>query len=1292
MDNSIEEKKLYKISRVNSEVLKRRKILNNNKKNQNQKQDIKPLEQNELNVLFSPIVKRINKNTLKTIITKSGNTSSIIQSSIDINQPKSTSFTNLNNKYFASKIKSPKRMPKHPPLKPKLLSPHQFKRKTSDNSNNLSSSFYDGNNDSDIGRKKTHFSPKKKHHLELFNFLEEPEKFDDINIKPTRTSQSKLKSPQIMHNIDENIDENASIYSKAHITQQSIIMLNDLQKELKKSLIGLSTLDFKDSKISIKKSYLNDEGDLSDRSKKTNQDNKKDEENDKDRLRVLQRMGGVYDSLDEEDITISTTYIHPDSRFLKFIDFLVFVFSIYNLIYIPFFLGLNEIHCRKGFFINIVNIIQIIMDITYIIDAIIPFFIAYYTFDDILKTNLKEIGKAYLKSYFIIDFFAAFPFKLILDIFDTKCNDIGYLSAPLYQNNVYYCLILLKIPKAIKAFYHNQISNNISNYLNQYEYFNKYFGLYSGVIIFFACIHIIACTFIFIGKCQYPGWIIRFGFENATFTQLYLIAIYYIITTCTTVGYGDLTCITLVEKLFGLVMEIVGIFAYSFAVSAISNYVKIMNDKTEKYREKSEILEDIKISYPELSEDLYMEIHRYLKFKFKFKETLDNKVIINSLPLTLKNTLVCEMYAPIIKNFVFFKNFDNLDFVVKVILSFKPILAIRNDILIKDGDFVEDIIFVEKGRLSLELPIIIEEEEINKSKTAKTKMGKDIGITKTNKSLRKSKTILINVKTHDSSSSEEENEEEDENKLYYKILDIRKNEHFGDILMFLNKRSSLRVKVKSRKAELFYLNKKDAIEISQSYCQIWKKINKKSLFNWEQIKRLMIKMSKIFTRENGHGNENEHHNLLFTTDIPDVSELQSIPSLTNITLEEDDKSHFKSNKLVRDITLKKINVSQLNTIEENNSIELIQESQNEESHNKTSHNEETLLETEGNECNDNNYEIKSNYLNIKTLKLKTKRNNNSSDESDNESEISKSNDINDDEIKTFSDGLNNTLRIEDSRKKIDFSEKYSENTLEKNIFSLRLNHTPFKPNEINNEIYSDEKFVVNSTSNKETTTKKLHQLYLSSRNLDSLSVCSTEISFSINSEYENLEELSDYKYSKSPVMQRKVREFITGTIFTYKSSLKSQTYQKNIIKKKTSFAPNNLKKVSTFHPKEEKSEIKENSIDDENSENKENNNENENHFKNPTIKKSNNRKNNLLSVIHQNIERNYMNLNDPEMFYNEFFQKIFDKRKDIINGKIEENPFNEDDEELLKKFDDINTEELEKKSPLEKFNTILGRL
>ena len=1085
MDNPyLNKNSSLKLNRVNSHQLKRKKMQNNYNKKQTINSYKKVLDQFDTNFPFSPKKKKKSGDTFKTNISKKSlNNSSILQSSIDIKKHHiSSSYTNLSK--FINK-------------NPKNINPALIQRIHSKVNSNIAarrrsvhmiqnkSSFYIENNHfmSPIKKKRTHmFENNKKKNI--FNFFEKPELFDDIiQIKNTSTTNFNKKRTFM----NDNNDDNISIYSI--MNRHSITKLNDIQKELKKSVIGFSNQKF-DSRISkLSKSFLVDDDEDEDEDEDDKESYKSDENNsekneekeniEKDRLRVLQRMGNVYDSLDEEDITISTTYIHPDLFFLKIIDFLVFIFSIFNLIYVPFFLGLKTIHCRKNSFLTFLNFIEIIMDITYFIDLIIPFFTAYYTLDDILKTNLKEIGSAYLKSYFIIDLCAALPFRLMFEIFDTECKDQGYLNAPLYQNNVHYCLLLLRLPKAIKAFFNNRISDYLSNYLNQYEHFNNYLGLYSGFIITVTCMHIMACTFIFIGKCEYPGWIINYGYQDLNYSELYLIAIYYIITTCTTVGYGDLTCITLVEKIFGLIMEIVGIFAYSFAVSSISNYVKVMNDKSEEYREKSEILEDIRISYPELDDDLYHQIHRYLKFKFLCHEKLDKKVIINSLPLTLKNSLVCEMYEPLIKNFIFFKNFDNIDFIVRVILCFKPILAVRNDILIKDGDFVEDMIFVKRGRLSLDLPLRIEEEEeINKSKSGR------ISSVKTFKSLKKSKTIFTRVMTHIEENDEEERkEEDDENIQYYKILDIRKNEHFGDILMFLNKRSPLRVKVKSRTAELFYLNKKDAIEISQSYSQIWNQINKKSLFNWEQIKRLMIKVTKLFTKANGINidEESQNNGIYFSTDLEDNTDLQSIPTLSflNDSQKKENKEELESNRLTKINTLKNQEFKQLNTIKESNSFESIEEEcQNEESRKYESDNSKSFI---------------SNNKTMKTLRsLKTKtikyRSESSDDDDSSESESNSSNlksskdDVNNNDINDNFDDNNsddfinvNTLRIEEQKKNY-YSEKYSlNNSLKKNNNDVKKIKTPYKPNEINNEIYPDETFITysNITTNEEYISKKI---------------------------------------------------------------------------------------------------------------------------------------------------------------------------------------------------------------------------
>ena len=63
-------------------------------------------------------------------------------------------------------------------------------------------------------------------------------------------------------------------------------------------------------------------------------------------------------------------------------------------------------------------------------------------------------------------------------------------------------------------------------------------------------------------------------------------------------------------------------------------------------------------------------------------------------------------------------------------------------------------------------------------------------------------------------------EKVEEEQQFVRLLDIRQNEHYGDIMMFLNERSPLSVKVSSKKIEMFSLKKTDAIDISVAFPKI----------------------------------------------------------------------------------------------------------------------------------------------------------------------------------------------------------------------------------------------------------------------------------------------------------------------------------------------------------------------------------------------------------------------------------------------------------------------------------------
>ena len=496
------------------------------------------------------------------------------------------------------------------------------------------------------------------------------------------------------------------------------------------------------------------------------------------------------------------------------------------------------------------------MDLIYILDLISGFFRAYYNFEEYLIKNNEDILLHYLKGWFFFDFLEAIPFYSIFSINEHKCKDnMNYNMYVGNFTNFHYSFLIIKIFKIFKAISHNKAYNKIIDVLNRNDFFSNWNGVLFTLLVTLSLIHFCSCFFIYLGRNFYPGWIMVRKIQDDSFSDIYVTAVYYLMTTLTTVGYGDIIVLTTYERIYQIMLLIVGTCAYSWILTFISNYIKKMNERYIDFENKVKILGDIRISYPLLKNDLYEKIVRYLKYnKAENKYNID--FILDSLPLSLKNNVIIEMYKPIIKNFHFFKSFQNSDFFVKIVTSLKPVLSIKDDILVQEGDVIEDIIFIKKGVLSLEICIDLDYPQ----ESCEAHLAPDGNNTildlqhsiKTGKIYNShSHTLTSSITSDTKNNIKNKNEIVQSNKKQMNIINLRKNEHYGDILMILNERSPLTVKVKSKKAELFFLQKTDATEISNKYPNIWKRIVHKSLFNMKQIKNLIRKKVIIFCNLNG---------------------------------------------------------------------------------------------------------------------------------------------------------------------------------------------------------------------------------------------------------------------------------------------------------------------------------------------------------------------------------------------------------------------------------------------------------
>ena len=91
-------------------------------------------------------------------------------------------------------------------------------------------------------------------------------------------------------------------------------------------------------------------------------------------------------------------------------------------------------------------------------------------------------------------------------------------------------------------------------------------------------VHTISCLWIFlgaynIGSVSMDNWITVFDFNPDDMSQMYVIGVYWTITTITTVGYGDIYATNTPERIVATIIMVIGVIAFSFSTGSLSSII-----------------------------------------------------------------------------------------------------------------------------------------------------------------------------------------------------------------------------------------------------------------------------------------------------------------------------------------------------------------------------------------------------------------------------------------------------------------------------------------------------------------------------------------------------------------------------------------------------------------------------------------------------------------------------------------------------------------------------------------------
>lgn len=100
--------------------------------------------------------------------------------------------------------------------------------------------------------------------------------------------------------------------------------------------------------------------------------------------------------------------------------------------------------------------------------------------------------------------------------------------------------------------------------------------------------------------------------QSDTIKNLYLTSIYFTVTTITTVGYGDISGGTKLEKIFCIFTMVIGVVAFSFASGTLSSILQNYDEQNAKQEDKMNILRKLQKDYS-LPLDLYTRIKQSIR-------------------------------------------------------------------------------------------------------------------------------------------------------------------------------------------------------------------------------------------------------------------------------------------------------------------------------------------------------------------------------------------------------------------------------------------------------------------------------------------------------------------------------------------------------------------------------------------------------------------------------------------------------------------------------------------------------
>jgi len=199
------------------------------------------------------------------------------------------------------------------------------------------------------------------------------------------------------------------------------------------------------------------------------------------------------------------------------------------------------------------------------------------------------------------------------------------------------------------------------------------------------------------------GWIVLDGAGLGPGTgDVYLDALYWCITTLTTVGYGDVTPATAGQAIYAMVVMVLGVGVYGYVIGNVASLLSRMDTARTHYVATMERLAGF-FRYRRVPQHLQRHVFDYYKYLWENQLGYDESTVLNDLPPTLRRELSLVLKRDLVRKVSFLKN-ASLELVQDLCVEMRAAVYTPGDVIVRAGEFGRHIYFISKGSVEVVEP------------------------------------------------------------------------------------------------------------------------------------------------------------------------------------------------------------------------------------------------------------------------------------------------------------------------------------------------------------------------------------------------------------------------------------------------------------------------------------------------------------------------------------------------------------------------------------------------------------